>query len=1058
MPRLSFQKKLVLNQWMLGLFGCETLELLADRLKDDAVEGYDENNVSYFYYTLVNNAIVRNISKDELMIYDENIYRHTQQLNKYRGTDKIQWKYFQYLALLFTEVYLDRYFRDSGGMLGALNDHVSAFNQDKSDADCIDEFAAADLRRIAFFQATGSGKTLLMHINIMQYEFYLKKRGRQNELNRIILLTPNEGLSHQHLAEFKKSAMLAKPFEKNSSGGFLGNQFIEVIDVHKLGDKMGDKTVDVAAFEGNNLVLVDEGHRGSSGEEWMKRREKLSKDGFSFEYSATFEQAISASRDKALEQQYAKAILFNYSYKYFYADGFGKDYKILNLDENHKDEATRRLYLTACMVSFYQQIRFFQDQPAAVKKYNLEKPLLVLVGARVNVGVQDVSDLEFFLCFLANFIKNESAAIADLDMIMKDEHGLYAGDKNIFSGAFDYLRGLNQDSADLLADMKLRVFHNAAGGAFTIEHLKGSGGEIALRLGDSKKPFGVINVGAAKKLVDKCKMNELFDVRERTFSQSYFRDINDITSSINVLIGAKKFTEGWSSWRVSTMGLLKVGQSEGSQIIQLFGRGVRLKGINFSLKRSSKSPKGSPQNAPLKYIKQLETLNVFGVQAGYMAQFRDFLAAEDASANNEMVDIILPLHCDYDESKNLKILRLNKDANYKQMGPRPVVGEKAEVNKVVLNWYPKVQANISNGAGEATEAERTRHKFTDRHIKVLDINQIFFDMQLYKNIRDRHNLNISRKHICDLLLDEDWYDIEIPPERMDFSDNIADDIARWQEIAESLMRKYSDRTYGRERMRWENKHLEYQDLKKDDKGNMLWDKDANQHQYVISVKADQENTIEDIKTLGTNISEWKLNDAGDFEPRVPQKFNLLSMVEHLYQPLIHLKKGTEHITIKPTALNDGEKDFVKDLGDYIKTHKDFLAGKELYLLRNQSRGAGIGFFKEVRFYPDFILWIVDGAQQYISFIDPHGLRNTNANDPRINLHKDIKNIQKELKKSDKNIRLNSFIVSTTLHGSGSWVDTYSKDYFETRNVFFQDGANADYINRIIKKSLMQEGQ
>ena len=131
--------------------GCETLELLADRLKDDAVEGYDENNVSYFYYTLVNNAIVRNISKDELMIYDENIYRHTQQLNKYRGTDKIQWKYFQYLALLFTEVYLDRYFRDSGGMLGALNDHVSAFNQDKSDADCIDEFAAADLAPYCIF-------------------------------------------------------------------------------------------------------------------------------------------------------------------------------------------------------------------------------------------------------------------------------------------------------------------------------------------------------------------------------------------------------------------------------------------------------------------------------------------------------------------------------------------------------------------------------------------------------------------------------------------------------------------------------------------------------------------------------------------------------------------------------------------------------------------------------------------------------------------------------------------------------------------------------------------
>ena len=55
-----------------------------------------------------------------------------------------------------------------------------------------------------------------------------------------------------------------------------------------------------------------------------------------------------------------------------------------------------------------------------------------------------------------------------------------------------------------------------------------------------------------------------------------------------VLIGSKKFTEGWSSWRVSTMGLMNVGQGEGAQIIQLFGRGVRLKGHCMSLKRSGK--------------------------------------------------------------------------------------------------------------------------------------------------------------------------------------------------------------------------------------------------------------------------------------------------------------------------------------------------------------------------------------------------------------------------------------------------------------------------------------
>jgi hypothetical protein len=51
-------------------------------------------------------------------------------------------------------------------------------------------------------------------------------------------------------------------------------------------------------------------------------------------------------------------------------------------------------------------------------------------------------------------------------------------------------------------------------------------------------------------------------------------------------IGSKKFIEGWDCWRVSAMGLMHVGRAEGTQIIQFFGRGVRLKGYVWSLKRS----------------------------------------------------------------------------------------------------------------------------------------------------------------------------------------------------------------------------------------------------------------------------------------------------------------------------------------------------------------------------------------------------------------------------------------------------------------------------------------
>ena len=86
-------------------------------------------------------------------------------------------------------------------------------------------------------------------------------------------------------------------------------------------------------------------------------------DGFSFEYSATFGQAMKASGNKTLEQEYAKCILFDYSYKYFYRDGFGKDYRILNLADD-RDTEVRRLYLTACLLAFYQQLVLFEeDQP-----------------------------------------------------------------------------------------------------------------------------------------------------------------------------------------------------------------------------------------------------------------------------------------------------------------------------------------------------------------------------------------------------------------------------------------------------------------------------------------------------------------------------------------------------------------------------------------------------------------------------------------------------------------------------------------------------------------------
>jgi hypothetical protein len=129
---------------------------------------------------------------------------------------------------------------------------------------------------------------------------------------------------------------------------------------------------------------------------------------------------------------------------------------------------------------------------------------------------------------------------------------------------------------------------------------------------------------------------------------------------VNILIGSRKFMEGWDSFRVASMGLMNIGKGEGAQIIQLFGRGVRLWGKNRSLKRSKASePNGAPPHIGL-----LETLNVFGIRANYMAQFREYLKQEGVP---EFEEVIIPVRVQEEFLKhNLQVLRLPDDGAFEE--------------------------------------------------------------------------------------------------------------------------------------------------------------------------------------------------------------------------------------------------------------------------------------------------------------------------------------------------------------------------------------------------------
>ncbi len=1065
---MPFAYKLVLNQWMLSLFNVRRFEELAEHLRNEALEGLDENNVHRFHHALTARLFnLTELPTELLLEYDQNIVRHTQRLNERRitrGEEPIVWKYFQYLALLFTEIYLDRYFRDAAGLRQSINAQIAAYNGGKPDADQLaplDETGDAwpQLNKLAYWMATGSGKTLVMHANILQYQHYLEKHGRRRELNRILLLTPNEGLSQQHLREFAAAGIDAEVFNKDGRGLFAGRS-VEILEVTRLREEMGEKTIAIDAFEGNNLVLVDEGHRGASAGDagaWMRARNALCEKGFSFEYSATFGQAVKGSQN--LINLYAKSILCDYSYRYFYGDGFGKDYQILNLDEGTQQN-NLELYLVACLLAFFQQQRLFREHGSAFRPFNIEKPLWIFVGGSVTATLakKDASDIVEILQFLACYVSDRSGSIQRIDRVLNQGLVSTTG-KNLFAGRFTYLNTTGLTPAQVFDETLATLFNAPAGGQLYVENLKGATGEVALRLGAENEPFGVINVGDDAKLVKLCEDNGL-ETGDREFSGSLFHQINTPQSTVNLLIGSKKFTEGWSSWRVSTMGLMNVGKGEGAQIIQLFGRGVRLKGFDWSLKRSGKTQLPDGVERP-KHIAALETLGIFGIHADYMAQFRDFLEEEGLPTNDERGEFLLPVIKNLGVPK-LKTIRLKKVINgvstefgdaFRKLGPIPTLGrpdpghdpatEYLQRSQVVLNWYPKIQAMKAAGlAGGDAETALNQTFFTARHVAFLDVDRLYFELERFKAERGWYNLNLTRAGIQALLNDTSWYRLLIPAEELAYDSY--DKVRLWEEIALALLKKYTERYYTFRKREWELPHLEYQDLSETDP-NLLGvaESPEDEHYYRILYDKSQEEIVAKLEELKALIQK------GEMKPWEFRGLRAIWSKRHLYQPLLYV--DDKIVEISPVPLNKGERQFIEDLTAFHDGDHGFFRGKELYLLRNLSKGRGVGFFEAGNFHPDFILWLLMKGQQRVVFVDPKGIHHLGSTDPKIQFYQTVKDIEQRL--GDPNVRLDSFIVSNTPSHTMVRQWNLPKADMQSRHILFQQEDQDTYVRTMLEQSL-----
>lgn len=1076
MTKHKFRNKLVLNQWLISLFGIDPLtehtlygqkirpfHRLVDPIKDPRLEGLDRDNLHNFYHALVNSNLFWNdlsaVSREQILVYEENIARHTLAINEKRHRPVV-WKYYQWLTLLFVEIYLDRFFGNREALLNELNAFVDRFNRQWHDYVAVQPYNEDDLNKLCLQNATGSGKTLLMHVNLLQYHHYAAKHGKNKDLSRVILLTPNERLSEQHIAEFSESDISAG-YYLQSRGSLFGQaqgiEHVDVLEITKLTEQEGPNTIATRTLGDQNLLLVDEGHRGLSGKDakknenaWFRNRAMLCEKGFTFEYSATFEQAVS---DTGHEEDYAKAILFDYSYRWFYEDGFGKDYQILNLPESF--EEIQYIYMTACLLKFYQQLRIYQEKASDFEPFNLEKPLWVFVGSTVSSGKMGkdeqivATDVALIIQFIADFVDNRQAAIKRIQEILtgkgQDTGLLDSNGIDIFDSAFIYLaKAINGGETidNLYRDILARLFNHAAGGHLSLDRVKGESGEVALRVGTSETPFGLINVGDAKSLCDHiaevaAQNNVRLTVEDSDFTEAMFASVKDSTSPVNLLIGSKKFVEGWDCWRVSTMGLMHVGKSEGAQIIQLFGRGVRLKGFEWSLKRSGHLHAAVKPN----FIEELETLNVFGIEADFMEKFREFLKEEGLPGNERRKTITIPLNVTYDFGKKLQILRPKRKASdgqeydFKKDAPVPTLGEVPDYmtqNTVIADWYPRIQSIQSRGANVATQKERVTLR--EQQLALLNYDSLFFELEQFKRERSWYNLNITKKGIQELLRRNDWYTLYLPSTRL--NPDSFEGVLLLQQIASELLKRYCDHYYNYCKREYIEPRLELRDLEPDD------DNIPQEEFYRLIVDGDEEQVIQGIQQIKRDL-EQKKNDLlqiGDLKA--------CNFGKHLFQPLFHIRRGGK-ITILPVALNESEYQFIEDLKTWCDNHAIALEkdGIELFLLRNMSRGKGVGFFEAGNFHPDFILWMLVDGKQYVTFIEPHGLLHEGPASEKILFHKRIKDVEKRL--NDPTVILNSFILSWTRHPQLKWDNT--PEELEDMHVLFMTDDRDRYIDKLFDR-------
>jgi len=468
------------------------------------------------------------------------------------------------------------------------------------------------------------------------------------------------------------------------------------------------------------------------------------------------------------------------------------------------------------------------------------------------------------------------------------------------------------------------------------------------------------------------------------------------------------------------MGLLNIGKGEGPQIIQLFGRGVRLKGRKLSLKRS-----GNPE------ISTLETLNIYGISADYIGKFLNAIKKEEV----EFEEIKVPVRVlnreiwkDFpyptkDESKRFereRVLHLRVDTT---------ISASINLVPIMAVYMAQEQREDVQSSTVRTEiASKSIAEFVD--IELFDWERIYTELLEFKKERGYLNLSFDLENLKTILIER--CKVIVPN---DFEVKDLEDLKNLENIAISLLKSYIDKFYKREKGRFEKDIITYKPAR--EQLSLFRLASDKVEYYTLTLPANESKLIEKLKRLVEDM------DALLDEQKEKDILPRIVIDNSVFVPLLLEKEG---IKISPPGLNEGEERFLKGLKGYLYKNRKLLDKYHIVLLRNEAR-IGVGFMLDWReFYPDFILWIreKEGNRIYIIFVEPKGLKmegDVLNNEKIIFLSEGLK---KTFKKQYENwqVEVRGFILSTTPYEElqRGQARVKSKEEYEEKNILFlEDG-------------------